>query len=226
MTIKIYENLEQRSDEWLEARRGILTASQIGQLITPSRLQPASNDKSRALVNQLVAERITGLIEETYISADMQRGIWDEPYAKAAYEQYTNVTVKEVGFITKTIDGNTIGYSPDGLVGDDGLIEIKSRRPLHQLATWRAGEVPAYHMAQIQTGLYVTERAWCDYISFAGGMALFVKRVHPDKGWHTAIEKTLHHFEQQATEILTEYQQATDGYPIAELTTQPDEIEI
>src|SRR5699024_1369872 len=89
MTLKIYDDLEQGSPEWLEARRGILTASTIGQLITPSRLQTASNDKSRALINELIAERITGFVEETYVSHDMLRGQWDEPIARAAYEQHS-----------------------------------------------------------------------------------------------------------------------------------------
>lgn len=208
MTLKIYDDLIQGTDEWLEARRGILTASTIGQLITPSRLQTASNDKSRALVNELIAERITGFVEETYVSHDMLRGQWDEPIARAAYEEHY-APVREVGFMVRTIDGNRLGYSPDGLVGDDGIIEIKSRKPRHQLDTILNNTVPTYYMAQIQTGLLVTGREWCDFISYSGGMPLYVKRVHPDEGWQTAITNTLDHFETKATETITAYETAT-----------------
>lgn len=206
--LKTYENLEQGSNEWLEARRGILTASTIGQLITPSRLQTASNDRSRALINELIAERITGHVEEVYVSHDMLRGQMDEPIARAAYEQHY-APVQEVGFMVRTINGNRLGYSPDGLVGDDGLIEIKSRKPRHQLDTILNDKVPTYYMAQIQTGLLVTGREWCDFISYSGGMPLYVKRVHPDEGWQTAITNTLAHFEQKAAETITAYETAT-----------------
>src|SRR5690625_515764 len=109
MTRKTHEQPDQGSPEWLEARRGILTASSIAPLITPSRLQTASNDRSRALINELLAERITGFVEETYVSHDMLRGQWDEPIARAAYEQHY-APVQEVGFMVRTINGDTLGY--------------------------------------------------------------------------------------------------------------------
>lgn len=216
MTLKIID-CDQGTPEWLEARRGILTASVIGKLITPSRKQTAQNDTSRAVIRELAAERITGHIEDVYVSADMERGIWDEPFARAAYEEHF-APVKEVGFVVKTIDGNRLGYSPDGFVGDDGLIEIKSRRQHHQLATILNDDVPSFHMAQIQTGMLVTGRDWCDYISYSGGMPLFVKRVHPDDGWREAITKTLTHVETQIAKDINAYEAATAHLPATERT--------
>ena len=208
MTLKTYEHLEQGSPEWLEARRGILTASTIGQLITPSRLQTATNDKSRALVTQLVTERITGETEPVYVSRDMERGTYFEPFARDLYAEHY-APVQEVGFMIRTINGAKLGYSPDGLVGDDGLIEIKCPRPSNHVRTIIGNTVPAYNMAQVQTGLLVTGREWLDFISFSPGLPLFVKRVTPDEGWQTAITNTLAHFEQKAAETITAYETAT-----------------
>ena len=207
MTLEIID-VEQGSSAWLQARAGLLTASVIGRLITPSRLQVASNDTARGIIHELVAERITGIVEDAPMTSAMMRGVWDEPIARAAYEEHY-APVREVGFMVRTIDGNRLGYSPDGLVGDDGIIEIKSRKPRHQLDTILNNTVPTYYMAQIQTGLLVTGRSWCDFISYSGGMPLYVKRVHPDEGWQTAITNTLDHFETKATETITAYETAT-----------------
>ncbi|MDN6442981.1 MAG: hypothetical protein L0K30_13440, partial [Acidipropionibacterium jensenii] len=81
MTLKIYDNLTQGTDEWLEARRGIVTASVVGQLITTRTMKPANNDTSRGLMMTLLAERITGFIDPVYVSEDMLRGTMEEPIA-------------------------------------------------------------------------------------------------------------------------------------------------
>ncbi len=224
MSLTQYAEMEQRSDEWYEARCGIVTASAVGQLITPSTLRIAANDKSRALVYQLVAERITGHVEPTFTNDAMWRGIEDEPRARDLYsEKYAPVT--EVGFMVRddwgfkigySPDGTVIGYSPDGLVGDDGLIEVKSRRQKKHLATILADEVPTENMAQIQCGLLVSGRAWCDYVSFCGGMPLWRKRVEPDQRWFDAITDAAAQFEQAAAHIVATYTQRTAGLPATE----------
>jgi hypothetical protein len=88
VTLIVLPSLIQGTDEWLEQRRGMVTASVVGQLITPSTIKPASNDKSRALVAQLVAERITGYVDPVFVSDDMLRGHEDEPRAVATYEEW------------------------------------------------------------------------------------------------------------------------------------------
>jgi hypothetical protein len=97
----------------------------------------------------------------------------------------TFAPVRESGFLIRREDTWTLGYSPDGLVGDDGLIEVKAPRPRQHLRTILSGEVPAYHMPQIQAGLLVTGREWIDFISYVGGMPLWVKRVSPTSAGST-----------------------------------------
>jgi len=223
MSLKVYENLEQGSDEWLEARRGILTASTVGKLITARTVRPASNDYSRALTMQLVTERISGFVEPVYVTADMQRGQDDEPIARDLYaEKYAPVT--EVGFMVRTETDWTLGYSPDGLISDNGLLEIKSRKPRHQVATILSDQVPPYHMAQVQAGLLVTGREWLDYCSYSGGLPMWTKRVYPDPKWHAAIIEAAQEFERTAADMTDKYTAATIGLPATE--RRPDYTEI
>jgi hypothetical protein len=213
--LHIYDNLQQGTDEWLAARCGIVTASVVGQLITPRTVKPAANDYSRALTMTLAAERITGHVEPIHVNADMERGTLDEPFARAIYgEHYALAT--EVGFMVRDDFGFRIGYSPDGLVGDDGLIEIKSRRQKKQLATILSDEVPLENMAQIQTGLLVSGRDWLDYVSYCGGMPLYVKRVLPDEKWFAAITEAVATFEASVTHMLDTYRAAVIGRPATE----------
>lgn len=225
MSLHVYDDLIQGTDEWLKARRGIVTASTVGRLITPKTIKPASNPDSRALAAQLVAERITGWSEEPYVSHDMLRGSLDEPVARALYAEHY-APVAEVGFMVRDDWGFKIGYSPDGLVGDDGLIEIKSRRPRQHLATILAGEVPAENMAQIQCGLLVSGRQWCDYISYCGGMPMWVTRVEPDPRWHEAILAAVAQFEQVAAEMIAAYEVAVAGFPMTERSTYDMDVVI
>lgn len=215
MTLKVYDDIEQGTDDWHALRRGIVTASTIGQLITPKTVKVAANDTARSLTMHLTAERITGYTEPTYASADMERGKIDEPYARDVYSEHYAPAV-EVGFMTNTFNGHTLGYSPDGVVGDDGLIEIKSRRQKQQLATVLADAVPLENMAQCQTGLLVTGRDWLDYVSFCGGMPLYVKRVYPDRRWFDAITGALELFEAEAERITATYMTRTNGAPLTE----------
>jgi predicted phage-related endonuclease len=226
VSLKIYENLAQGTDEWLEARRGIVTASTVGKLITAKTLKPAHNGTADALTMSLIAERITGHIDPVFVSNDMLRGTLEEPIARDAYAAHTGVEVTQVGFMTEDAYGFTLGYSPDGLVGGDGLIEIKSRRQKKHLQTILEDQVPPENMAQIQCGLLVSGRAWCDYVSYCGGMPLWIKRVHPDEQWMDAIAEAVTQFEDLAAESLTTYTVRTDGMPVMERTHFDQEITI
>jgi hypothetical protein len=220
-TLREYCDLEQGTDEWHDVRRGIVTASVVGQLITTKTIRPANNDISRGLTTLLTAERITGYTEPTWVSDDMWRGIEDEPRVRALYtDHYAPVT--ECGFLVRTGDGWTLGYSPDGMVGDDGLIEIKSRRQKKHLSTIMSGEVPAENMAQCQAGLLVSGRAWIDYVSYCGGMPLWRKRVEPDPRWFDAITLAVEQFEQTAAEMARTYTAATEGLPATERVVEPE----
>lgn len=210
MTLTIHPDLIQGSDEWHDQRRGIITASAVGKLITPKTVQPASNPESRSLTTVLAAERITGWTEPTYINDDMLRGIDDEPRARYKYAEHY-APVVEAGFMTEDRWGFTIGYSPDGLVGEDGLIEIKSRRSKTQLATILAEQVPIENMAQLQCGLLVSGREWIDYVSYCGGMPLYVKRVLPQPKWFDAITAAVAAFEENVTEMIRVYSESITG---------------
>lgn len=223
MTLVIYNGFDQGDEEWHAARRGIITASVVGQFITPKTIKVAANDTARAMTVQLVAERITGYTEPTFVSADMDRGNFDEPLARDMYSEHFAPAV-EVGFMVRDDWGFRIGYSPDGVVSDDGLIEIKSRRQKKHLATILADEVPLENMAQIQCGLLVTGRGWLDYVSWCGGMPMYVKRVLPDPKWHAAIVEAVEGFEASATTMTAAYHAATQGMPATERIDMYEEM--
>ena len=224
MTLTIYKELEQGSPEWLDARCGILTASQIGKLITATG-KLASNDTSRGLIETLLAERISGHVDYIHPSADMQRGTLDEPYARDLYAEH-HAPVHEIGFAVREINGHKLGGSPDGLVDTTGGIEIKSRRPKTHIRTIITDTVPAENMAQIQALMLIFDRPWWDYVSYAGGFPLYVKRVHADKQWHALIIDALDAFELHAALMERDYRKATEGKPVAPLIDHFAEIEV
>lgn len=188
MTITHHRDLVQGTDEWLAARCGLLTASELKLIVTPT-FKASASAAARAHLLDLTAQRITGHIEPRFITDDMLRGMNDEGEARALYAQH-RAPVEEVGFITRTFDaygGFTLGYSPDGLVGDEGLIEIKSRRAKFQVETILSGEVPDDFIVQLQAGLLIADREWCDFVSYSGGLPLFVCRVWRDPRATAAI---------------------------------------
>ena len=211
MTLTVH-NFEQGTDEWHAARRGIITASVVGKLITPATLKPARNETARQTILTLAAERITGYTDPTYPTRDMERGTFDEPAARAVYNEHI-APVTECGFMVRDDYGYQIGFSPDGLVGDDGLIEIKSRRQKAQLATILTDQIPVENMAQCQTGLLVSGRSWIDYVSYCSGMPLWTKRVLPDIKWLNTIVDAAAEFEKSVIRIITDYTQLVDGLP-------------
>lgn len=202
-----HEELIQGSDEWLQARCGLLTASEMRLIVTPT-LKAASNDKERAHLYELLAQRITKYVEPQYISDSMLRGQEDEIEARMEYEKaYAKVT--ECGFITNDKWGFTIGYSPDGLVGDDGQIECKSRSQKYQIRTLvdyvSADTIDPDYMIQVQTGLLVSERKWCDLISYCGGLPMATVRVFPDDKVQSAILETAKAFEWRLTVAIERF---------------------
>ena len=141
--------MEQRTDEWFKAREGKLTASRVAAALG---LDPY-------LSRQKLWRQLTGMEEPRPATQRMQDGITAEPYALADYEVTTGNLAFPVGFVPHP-EIAWIGASPDGLVGDDGLVEIKCPDPLHWV---ERKAVPPHHNAQIQTQLQCTGRAWCDY---------------------------------------------------------------
>lgn len=215
MSLRVFNDLQQGTEEWLYQRCGIVTASVVGQLITPKTVKPATNDYSRALTMNLAAERITGYVEPTYTTADMERGNLSEPLARDKYAEHY-APVSEVGFMVRDFGWGKIGYSPDGLVGESGLIEIKAPKQKKHLATILADAVPLEYMAQCQTGLLVSGREWIDFVSYNGGMPLWTKRVEPDPKWQTAIIDAAKATEEAIEAMIDTYEKAVKGLPLTD----------
>jgi hypothetical protein len=211
MTVTYHDAFDQGSQHWLDARCGLLTASEMKLILTPT-LKVASNDKERAHLYELLAQRITKYVEPRYVSDDMLRGQCDEITARQLYaKHYAPVT--ECGFVTNNKWGFTIGYSPDALVGGQGLIECKSRRQRFQVETFIGGEAPADFMMQCQTGMLVAEREWLDFVSYSAGLPLFVCRVWPDEVVQNAIVEAAGAFEARLSERLATYRAALASAP-------------
>lgn len=181
---------EQRTPEWFAARLGKVTASRVADVMARTKTgYGASRD---AYMAQLMVERLTGSVAESFTNAAMQWGTDQEPFARAAYEAHKGVLVDEVGFIAhpKIADA---GASPDGLVGDDGLVEIKCPATATHIETLLSGEVPSKYLSQMRWQMACTGRAWCDFVSFDPRMPaagqLFIRRVERDDDSLAALER-------------------------------------
>ena len=175
------EMIEQRSDQWFAARIGKVTASRVADVLAKTKTgYSATRDNYMA---QLVCERLTGEKGESFTNAAMQHGTDTEPLARAAYESLKDVLVDEVGFVPHP-SIEMAGASPDGLVGDDGLLEIKCPNTATHIETLLSQTVPSKYNTQMQFQMACTNRSWCDFVSFDNRLPqelqLFVKRVPRD----------------------------------------------
>lgn len=175
------ETMDQRSEEWFAIRIGKVTASRVSDVIAKTQSGYAA---SRAnYMAQLVCERLTGQKSEGFTNAALQHGIDTEPLARAAYEALKDVLVDEVGFVPHP-SIQMAGASPDGLVGDDGLLEIKCPNTATHIDTLLSETVPTKYYTQMQFQMACTGREWCDFVSFDNRLPqelqLFVKRVPRD----------------------------------------------
>lgn len=175
------EKVEQGTPEWFAARLGNVTASRVADVIAKTKSgYSASRENYMA---QLICERMTGTVAESYTNAAMQWGTETEPLARAAYESIADVLVDEVGYIAHpTIE--RAGASPDGLVGVFGLLEIKCPNTATHIDTLISEQVPTKYITQMQWQMSCTGRTWADFVSFdprlPSGLQMFVKRVEFD----------------------------------------------
>lgn len=155
--------MEQGTTEWFEARLGKVTASRVVDVVAQTK---SGYSASRAnYMAQLVVERITGKVEESYSNAAMAWGTEHEPMARAEYEIQRGVMVNEVGFVPHPRIGNS-GASPDGLVGDKGLIEIKCPNTATHIETLLTRKIPEKYLCQMYWQMACTGREWCDFVSY------------------------------------------------------------
>lgn len=175
------EDAPQRSDAWFAARLGKVTASRVGDVMATTKSGPSASRKN--YMAELVAERLTGKPAERFQSAAMAHGTEAEPQARRLYEFLHDVTVEEVGFLLHPSIPN-FGASPDGLVGADGLVEIKAPNTATHIDTLLGAPIDRKYLLQMQVQMSVTDRAWCDFVSFdprlPAEMQLFVQRVPRD----------------------------------------------
>lgn len=148
----------QGTDDWHKLRLGKVTASRFSDAMAGG-----AGKTRKAYMIKLIAERLTGEPQEGYTNAVMQRGNEIEPHAREYYNLLNDITVKEVGFVE--LDEN-IGASPDGLVGEEGLLEIKCPNSATHIEYLLAGKLPATYKRQVQGQLWVTDREWCDFVSY------------------------------------------------------------
>lgn len=189
--MKIVTDIEQGTPEWLALRLGIITASELDCLLVSGKHPTGFGVAAFTYMDQLIGERITEEAAELPFQTKATiRGHEQEGVALSLYESREEVKVQKVGIILN----RGIGYSPDGLVGTDGLIEIKTKLPKFQVGVILSGEVPKEHVAQCQGGLWASDREWIDFISYWPGMPLFVKRAHRDEAMIRKIAERVKSF--------------------------------
>jgi putative phage-type endonuclease len=193
--------MEQRSEEWFQARLGLVTASRVADVL--AKIKSGESASRRNYKIQLVSERLTGERQETYINQAMQDGIDREQFARDRYVQQFG-EVEEVGFVKHpTLEA---GASPDGMVGDDGIIEIKCPMGSTHTETLMTQDIPSKYVPQVQFQLLVTGRKWCDFVSynpmFPEHLQVFVKRIEADPVYQKELELEVKQFLEEVDTII------------------------
>ena len=197
-------NFEQRTDEWYAIRRGKMSASNAETII-------ANGKGLETYIYNLMAEYYSSAEKENYINADMQRGIDLEPEARLEFEFYTDLDVQEVGFIEHN---EFIGVSPDGLIGDDGLIEIKCPNDSIYFKLLLSNNIKPEYIAQMQMQMYVTERQYCYFVSYNPNFekSLYIKKINRDEEMIDKLKKGLERGTQLIKEIKENFRKVgTNG---------------
>lgn len=206
-------SMDQRSAEWFACRVGKATASRISDIVAKLKDGKTPGASRKNYLADLMLERLTGTPRTIPTSHAMQHGIDHEATAREAYEAHHFCSVKEVGFC----DHPTIpmsGASPDGLVGDDGLLEIKCPQPAMHFETLKTKAIPSQYVTQMMWQMACTGRQWCDFVSFHPDMPepmrLFVARLHRDDDMIAELEaevgKFLIEVETELAAVLAEYE--------------------
>jgi putative phage-type endonuclease len=187
--------IEQGSTEWLQQRCGKVTASRIADLMARTKTGFAATRLNYRA--QLIAERLTGTVAPSFTNAAMIHGTETEPEARRAYEFFVDRDVQQVGFVPHP-EIEMCGASPDGLVGDDGLLELKCPNTATHIETLLSGVIPDKYVKQMMFQMACTGRQWCDFASYDNRlperMRLFVQRVHRDAAVIGEIEQAVRDF--------------------------------
>jgi len=191
---------EQGTEEWFAARRGIPTASEFNTVMAKGKGNSPSKTRQTYLL-KLVGERLTGESQDGFSNKHTERGHLLEPEAADLYSFMTGNECELVGFIKS----GEKGCSPDRLIGDDGLLEIKTKLPHLQLSVLESGVVPSEHIKQIQGQIWIAEREWCDFISYWPKLPPFIKRVYRDDKLIKELDDAVNKFIEEMLSLEAKY---------------------
>ena len=212
-TSGIHAVCQQGSPVWWAARRGMVTASRCADVLALLK-KGGEGAARRNYREELIVEILTGLSAERYVSREMQWGIEQEQFARAAYELEQDVMVETCGFFVHP-DIACFGASPDGLVGRDGLMQIKCPNTATHLGWMLEGKVPLEYAPQMLAEMACTGRAWNDFVSFdprlPKHLQLFVRRFHREEALISQLETEVVRFHLEVEEFLARLPQATEG---------------
>lgn len=196
--------IEQGSSEWLQMRLGKLTASRMADVLATTKSGPSAARKN--YLAQLVAERLTGDIGEGFTNTAMQWGTEHEPLARSEYEIINDLSVDHAPFVDHPYIG-MCGASPDGFVGDFGLVEIKCPNTATHIDYLLAQKPPSKYVPQMALQLACTERKWCDFVSYDPRMPkefkLFIVRYEPNQEYLEMIEAEAMKFIEEVDETIS-----------------------
>ena len=206
------EDIKQRTEEWFSARVGKVTASKVADILAKTKSGPAATRKN--YLAQLVCERLTGQKANGFTSAEMTWGIDHEAEARELYTAQTFSEVFEVGFV----DHPTIamcGASPDGLVSDDGLIEVKCPNTATHIENLMRRDADPKYIPQMQMQMACTGRKWCDFVSYdprlPGDLSIFIHRVERDESFIAEMEKEITSFLSELDETVEKLRHYNDA---------------
>ena len=200
------DQIEQGSQEWLELRLGKITASRLSDVLAKGKGNAESITRTKYR-NELIKERLTGKKIAGYSSPSMERGSLLEPLARAFYEVKNNLMVGQISFVQHPIIKNA-GASPDGLVGEDGLLEIKCPDPANHIAYILDGgnSLSTKYNNQVQFQLCCTGRSWCDLASYDPDidedLQMFIVRIYRDDEYIKMMESEVIKFDEEITETI------------------------
>ena len=195
--------IEQGSTEWFQQRCGKATASRIADIIAKTKSGPSASRKN--YMAQLVAERLTGTVADSFTNGAMQWGTDTEPHARDAYAFLQGVEVELAEFVIHPSISDA-GASPDGYVGEDGLVEIKCPNTSTHIDTLLGKTVPSKYVTQMMWQMSCTGRLWCDFVSFdprlPSHLSLFVKRVQRDDQFIGELEREVEAFLKEVADTV------------------------
>jgi len=196
--------MEQRTEEWFTVRLGKVTASKVGDVLAKTKSGPSASRTN--YLAELVAERLTGEAYEQFTNAAMAWGTEQEPYARDAYERREDLFIQEIGFVPHPTIYMS-GASPDGLVGNDGLVEIKCPNTATHIKNLLGGKIEKKYFSQMQWQMECTGRSWCDFVSYdprlPEKMSLHVQRVERDEAFLEETRAAIEVFLLEVAETVT-----------------------